>query len=154
DFEEVAKLLEKARKLDRKNLDVRFKLGWVYLEKLHDAHAAYPHLAAVVKRRPNDVDARKLCGLAASQIGHLRMAVKQFREASLLQPQDLWIRANLARALARRERFSEASTIYDDILKTDPANFDARLGQAEFAASRRNCAGPRDMPDRVAYYTP
>src|SRR5437016_3605583 len=101
DFQEVAKLLNQAARLDRKNLDVQFKLGWVYLDKLHDPHAAYPHLAKVVASRPDDANATKLFALACSQTGHPRTAVAQFRRASLLQPDDLWVRANLGRSLAR-----------------------------------------------------
>src|SRR5690348_17183860 len=45
-YRDAAKLLEQSVALDRSNLDVQFKLGWVYLDKIHEPHAAYPYLSA------------------------------------------------------------------------------------------------------------
>ena len=110
-YREAAALLEKSVKLDPGDLDIRQKLGWIYLEKLHEPQKAYHHLALVAKNRPDDVDARKLCGMACSQTGHKWKAVEEFRAAAKLQPDDLWVRANLARSLARIGRTGEAETI-------------------------------------------
>ncbi len=135
-YQAAAALLLRATKLDPDNMDILLKLGWVYQDKLHDPQTAYPYLAVVVKRQPNNVDARKLLALAAGQTGRLREAVIEFQEASRLQPDDLWIRANLGRSFARLGEYRKAEAIYAEILKKDPTNPDARLGQAELAAWR------------------
>src|ERR1700722_7511936 len=73
-YQAAAALLLRATKLDPENMDILLKLGWVYQDKLHDPQSAYPYLAIVVKHQPNNVDARKLLGLACSQTGRQREA--------------------------------------------------------------------------------
>src|SRR5882724_6327266 len=51
-----------------------------------------------------------------------------------LKPDDLWIKANLGRALARVGKYHEANQLFDEVLAGDGKNIDARLGQAEVAA--------------------
>lgn len=149
DFQAAAALLEKAVQLDPKNLEARKTLGRVYLDRLHEPQKAYPHLAKLARNRPGDMDALKLFGLACSQTGRSHQAVEEFRAASRLKPDDLWIRANLARSLARTGNFSEAEAIYVGILKTDPTNADARLGEAEIDARRGHSTGPRQTLDQL-----
>ena len=149
DYRDAAALLTKAVKLDPANLDARQTLGWVYLDRLHDPHAAYPYLKKVARSRPDDVNARKLFGLACNQTGHSHQAVAEFRAAARLQPDDLWIRAQLARSLARDGKWSEADTLYQSILKTDPKNTDALLGQAELQAWRGSNARPLKTLDQL-----
>jgi tetratricopeptide (TPR) repeat protein len=153
-YQEAAMLLEKSVALDPDNLEVRRTLGWVYLDKLHDPHKAYPHLAKAVKIWPDDVEARKLFGMACSQTGRPHQAVEEFRAASALKPDDLWIRAALARSLARVGKLSEAEAIYADVLHADPGNVDARLGEAEIQAWRGHTAGPLQTLDQLAQENP
>src|SRR2546430_2277666 len=56
DFQEVAQLLEKIVAMDPHNFKNQRTLGWVYLDKLHDPKAAYPHLLIAVNVQPNDGD--------------------------------------------------------------------------------------------------
>jgi Flp pilus assembly protein TadD len=142
EYQAAADLLHEALTLDPNNLDVQFTLGWVYLDKLHDPQAAYRHLAVVVKWRGQDVNARKLFGMACSQTGRMDEAVEQFRKAAALDPTDLWIQANLARSLARSGHWVEADRIYTEILARDPSNADALVGQAELQAWRGESARP------------
>jgi tetratricopeptide (TPR) repeat protein len=134
DFQAAAALLEKSIALNPGDLDVRQTLGWVYLDQLHEPQKAYPHLKILAQGHPNDVNARKLFGLACFQTGRENKAVEEFRAASQLQPNDLWIRAYLGRSLARTGRLGHAKDIFDQILKMDPNNSDARLGEAEVYA--------------------
>ena len=108
DYRDAAALLERAVKLDPSNLDQRQTLGWIYLDRLHEPQKAYPHLAIVAKNRPSDVNARKLYGLACNQTGRPHQAVEEFRAAAQLKPDDLWIRANLARSLARDRKMEQS----------------------------------------------
>jgi tetratricopeptide (TPR) repeat protein len=134
DYEDAAALLKQAAKQDPTDYDVRLTLGWVYLDKLHEPDPAIVYLRDVVKHSPNDVNGRKLLGMAAMQTGRNELAVAQFRAALQLQPNDLWIKAQLGRSLAREGNYGGASKIFDEVLKADPNNPDARLGQAEVAA--------------------
>jgi tetratricopeptide (TPR) repeat protein len=134
DYEDAANLLKQAAKANPNDYDVRMTLGWVYLDKLHEPETAYVYLNTVVKHSPNDVNARKLLGQACMQTGRNGKAVEQFRAAARLQPGDPWIQANLGRSLARVGDYGGANKIFDDVLKTDPNNVDARLGKAEVAA--------------------
>jgi len=149
DFREAAALLEQSVKLDPDNLDARQTLGWVYLDKLHEPQKAYPHLAKVAGERQSDVNARKLFGLACLQTGRSQKAVKEFSAATRLQPDDLWIRAQLARSLARTGDIANAKEIYAGILKIDPANADARLGEAEIEAWNGHTADPLKTLDNL-----
>src|ERR1043165_6681725 len=136
DFVAAASYLERAAKLDPKNETVQQKLGWIYLEKLHDPFTAHAHLAAAIRLNPDDVDARKLMGMDCTQRGYSNGAVHEFREAARLKPDDLWIKANLGRALARVGKYQEANQLFDEVLAKDGTNIDARLGQAEVASWR------------------
>lgn len=148
-YRDAAALLEQAVQLDPANLDARQTLGWVYLDRLHEPQAAYPYLKIVAQGHPNDVNARKLFGMACSQTGRPHEAVEEFRAAAQLQPDDLWIRAQLARSLARDGQWSAADTLYKNILKTDPNNADALLGEAELQAWRGYNAGPLKTLDQL-----
>jgi cytochrome c-type biogenesis protein CcmH/NrfG len=134
DYEDAAALLKQAAKQNPTDYDVRLTLGWVYLDRLQEPEPAVVYLRDVVKHSPNDVNGRKLLGMAAMQTGRNGLAVENFRAASQLQPNDLWIKANLGRSLARQGNYGGASKIFDEVLKSDPNNADARLGQAEVAA--------------------
>src|SRR6185503_14332057 len=125
DYHEAARLLEEAASLDPDNLAIRLTLGWVYLDKLHDPHAADRHVAFVARRHPGDANARKLFGMASLQIGRPEQAVVEFRAASQLEPDDLWVKTSLAKSLARTGRYREAGKIYSDVLARDPSNADA-----------------------------
>jgi tetratricopeptide (TPR) repeat protein len=149
DYRDAAALLEAAVKLDPENIDARQTLGWVYLDRLHEPQTAYPHLKIVARRHPDDVNARKLFGLACNQTGHPHQAVVEFRAAAKLKPDDLWIRAQLARSLAHDGKWSEADTLYASILKTDPNNPDALLGEAEIQAWRGSNARPLKTLDQL-----
>jgi len=134
DYEQAAALFKQAIKASPDDYDMRLTLGWIYLDKLHDPEIAYWYLNTVVKHSPNDVNARKLLGLAAVQTGRSGKAVEEFREASRLQPHDLWIKAYWGRSLARVGNYGGANRIFDEVLKQDSNNADARLGKAEVAA--------------------
>ena len=136
EFQDAAGLCRRALAADPNNDDLRKTLGWVYLDKLHQPQNAYKQLQIVVAHRPNDVDARKLMGMACTQTGRTGEAVGNFRKASQLQPDDLWVQASYGRALARFGAWTAADRIYDQVLKKDPNNADARLGKAEIAAWR------------------
>src|SRR5882672_4340516 len=107
DLQEATSLLEQAVERDPANFDAQLTLGWIYLDRMHEPDNAYRHLAKAAKLNPDDVNARKLCGLACGQTGRARKAVEEFRAAARLQPDDLWIRAHLARSLARTGDFNE-----------------------------------------------
>lgn len=134
DYLQAATLYEQAVKADPYDYEDRVTLGWIYLDKLHDPAAAYPYLDMVVQHRPDDLNARKLLGQACMDTGRNRKAVEQFRKASQLAPNDLWIKASLGRSLAREGNYGGASRLFDEVLRADPKNFDARLGRAEVAA--------------------
>jgi len=153
-FQEAADILEEAVKRDPDNFDARLTLGWVYLDRLHEPDKAYRHLAKAAKLNPNDVNARKLCGLACSQTGRPRKAVREFSAAAQLEPNDLWIRAHLARSLARTGHLDEANQLYAEVLASEPTNTDARLGQAEIAAWRGHTDGPLDTLNQLANENP
>ncbi len=154
DYQAAADLLVKATKLDPANMDICLKLGWVYQDRLHDPQSAYPYLKMVVKRRPQDADGRKLLGLASSQTCRLREADTQFEQAASLQPNDLWIRANLARSLARLGEYKKAADLYADILSKDPNNADARLGQSELSAWSGNSGRALKTLDQLVQENP
>lgn len=134
DYEEVAILYKSAIKAEPDNYEMRVTVGWIYIEKLHRPDDAYPYLSDVVRHNPNDLNARKLLGMACMQTGRNGRAVEQFKAASQLQPNDLWIKAELGRSYARLGAYGRANEIFEDILKTDPNNSEARLGEAEIAA--------------------
>lgn len=154
DYQQAAALLEQAVQRDPGNLDAREKLGWVYLDRLHQPQKAYPHLVIVAKNRPDEVNAHKLLGMACSQTGRSQRAVQEFQIAAHLQPNDLWIRAQLARSLARTGQWSQADEIYAGILKTDPNNADARFGEAEIAAWRGHNAAPLKTLEQLSKENP
>ena len=123
DYQAAAAVLEKSVALDPHNPDTRQTLGWVYLDQLHEPVKAYPHLVRLVKMRPEDVGRPEIAGDGVlSRPAGREGPWSNFARHRSFQPDDLWIRANTGRALARTGRFSEADAIYADILKSDPNN--------------------------------
>ena len=52
-----------------------------YIDRLHEPRRAYPHLAEVARKRPDDVNARKPSGMACSQTGRNRKAIEELLAA-------------------------------------------------------------------------
>jgi tetratricopeptide (TPR) repeat protein len=154
DFQEAADILEQSVKLNRHDFMAQRTLGWIYLDKLHDPQTAYPHLVIAAEGQPQDLDSRKLLALACSQTGRTRKAASEFEQASLLKPDDLWIKANLGRSLAKLGRYDEANLIFADVLAKDPANIDARLGQAEVEAWHGRSAEALAILDQLIQENP
>lgn len=72
--------LRKALKLDRKNVETRYRLGLV-LQRLGRNWAAAREYKRVIKARPGFAEAQFMLGLALERSGHRRAAVKAFAKA-------------------------------------------------------------------------
>jgi Flp pilus assembly protein TadD len=154
EYRQIAAQLEQAVDLNPKDFDSQRTLGWIYLDKLHDPHEAYPHLRIAAKGQPQNLDARKLLALASSQTGRTREAAREFEAASHLAPDDLWVRARLGREYAKLRRYDEAGVLYAEVLKADPANAEARLGQAELLAWQGQSRAPLDRLNQLVTEDP
>ena len=154
EYVEAARLFKQAVDLDPDNMAIRLTLGWVYLDKLQNPLACYRQESVVAKRHPNDVNAHKLCGLAALQLGWSNRAADEFRAAAGIQPDDLWIQVSLAKSLARTHHYHEADKIYQQVLAKDPANPGARLGEAELEAWRGEVKRPRESLNQLVSENP
>jgi Flp pilus assembly protein TadD len=154
EFQEAADILKKVIKVNRNDYVAQRTLGWIYLDKLHDPHAAYPHLVIAARGQPDDLDSRRLLGLACSQTGRTRQAAEEFARALKLKPDDVWVRANLGRSLAKLGRYEEANTHFTQALLADPTSVDAQLGRAEVEAWQGNLSNAMAILDPLLQANP
>jgi tetratricopeptide (TPR) repeat protein len=98
--------------------------------------AAKERLAAFIAGHPRSPGALNLLGVLRADTGDLAGAERSFREALGADPHDVRALANLARCVEQGGRREEALTIYERLLREDPANEIARRKVAELSGGR------------------
>ncbi len=154
DYSAAVRLLEEALVIEPESVEIRKSLGYLYLEKLNRANAAYNHLAEANRIKPDDLSVLKLLGLAALNSGRQCEAIEFLDLALERDPQDLWIRVNLGRAYARGGCYRIAMDLYCEVLAQEPNNFTARLGVAEVQAWRGHSREPIAITEQLVEERP
>jgi Tetratricopeptide repeat len=100
EFDEAVRLLREATRLDPENSDLHRELGITFLLAKQWARARVEMLEAV-RHDPQDADAHNGLGYAIEKLGDLDGAVKEYRVATHLEPDDASYREHYLEALAK-----------------------------------------------------
>jgi len=118
-YEEAAKQLEEALRIQPKYTDAHNNLGETY-RRLGRLDEAIEHFMVSVADDPTDPRAHRCVGLAHAARGEPERAARHFREALRLGPDGPELRFQLARALEKLGRIEEARAEYEEALKMKP----------------------------------
>ncbi len=135
-FDQCAALCRPLLDADPNDVDARFFLG-VSLGARGEMDEAVEHLAAVIRVRPDHIDARRELarmlqaqGLALVDEGQVDEAIELFGRAVAADPANAAARANLGNALATEGRFEESLAAITDALRLSPADIDINVNRA------------------------
>lgn len=99
-LEEAVRLLRDATKLDPENSDLHRELGITFLLGKYWERARVEMLEAI-RHDPQDADAHNGLGYALEKLGDLDGALKEYRTATHLEPDDISYRQHYLEALAK-----------------------------------------------------
>jgi tetratricopeptide (TPR) repeat protein len=122
-------LFEFALQLDKKSAAAHTSLGLALLAQ-GDKEAAVAHLKRGVELAPDSLLARNNLGTAYAVAGNYQKAIDQFREEIALEPQFAAGYFNLASALEKEHRNSEALVTYETYLRRCANHPDGQLTPA------------------------
>ena len=139
-WEKAIRIYEEGRKRYPQNLDIATRLAWAYQQDNRPEPAEMLY-RQVLKRQPSHLNARMgLVDLLESDpkrineaVDHLRLAVKQFPESSILLTQtgDLYATAasnpQETRTSIQQWLYNQAAYYYEQSLKRDPKQFQTRF---------------------------
>jgi tetratricopeptide (TPR) repeat protein len=106
----------------------------IALNRLDEAEEAISH--AMQAEAPT-ARLRQQAGIVAVRRGNLELAVEHFAAARKLDPSDLVVGANYARALAQSGKRGEAIAIYDELIMQDPRFAEAHRRMVELHLDAR-----------------
>lgn len=92
-----------------------------------DHHSAVSLLTKAVQSNPDNATARKYLAYAHLNAGSMDKAVSQFQAWNYLQaipPSEMWV---FGKTLMKAGKYAQASQVFDDLVKSDPTNVQARL---------------------------
>ncbi len=133
-FDRAAECAERAMALDD---TVSWAIG---LSAVVAASLDRPDEGVAIARRgvelyPGDANVRNFLSYALIHAGAFAEAVDHFRAALALNPfSPSWYRSGLSRTLMMLDEFDEALALVDEILATEPGNFQAWLQKAYISA--------------------
>ena len=99
-FDEAVRLLREATRLDPENSDLHRELGITFLLTKQWARARVEMIEAI-RHNPQDADAYNGLGYALDKLGDLDGAVKEFRIATRLEPDNSSYRQHYLEALTK-----------------------------------------------------
>jgi Flp pilus assembly protein TadD len=117
------------------NGDVRTGLARVLLRKGEPADA-YETVSPVLARKPDDVDALLVAGMALTRLGKLAEAKRTLERGAALRPSDPDLHIALAMLAESRGDSAAARTSCDAALRLDPDNKDAKALRARLGGRR------------------
>jgi len=135
-FDPCAALCRPLLDADPNDVDARFFLG-VSLGARGQLDEAVEHLNAVIRTRPDHIDARRELarmlqaqGLALAEQGATDEAIELFGRAVAADPANAAAHANLGNALATEGLFEDALAAITDALRLSPADIDININRA------------------------
>lgn len=99
-LDEAVQHLREARRLDAENSDLHRELGITFLLG-KDWKRARVEMLEAIRHNPTDADAYNGLGYALEKIGHLEAALKAYRAATQLEPDDPSYRQHYMEALGK-----------------------------------------------------
>ncbi len=121
-FQIAAQALEHAVEAAPGDLELRKKLGFLYLENLHEPAKAVPQLEQVRAAQPDDAGWLQLLARACKEAHRYERAAALFRESAERNPGDVWPRYHLGWTLVEAGRKAEARTAFEQARAIEPAN--------------------------------
>jgi len=138
--------------LYKKNKFIISDMADLYL-KFEDAGEADKLYKSVSQIDSDFVAAVLGCGIVASKKNKYKDAIAAFKKAIVLDPQDYFIKTNLADAYTKNGDADEAEKCYMDIISIDPYNMDALTGLGELYKNLGDLALEKDNKgDAEDYY--
>ncbi len=126
----AAATLESQLRAEPANRELRRALGILYLDRLHDAAAALPHLEKVAGDAPGESSWQQSLARALRANGQMDRAAAHFARAAELAPRDGWVRYELGNTLSGAGHYAEAAAAYRAALTIDGKSIDTRLALA------------------------
>lgn len=110
--------------------DTRFQLGQLFLSigRYHDAEI---HLLKAIEQDKERSEIYNSLGVVHNHKGDFQEAARYFREARLMEPDDLTAWTNLAETYLRLNLKDKAEVAYKGILRIAPGNVEAHIGLGE-----------------------
>ncbi len=99
-FEEAVRLLREAAKLDPENSDLHRELGITFLLS-KDWPRARVEMLEAIRHQPDDADAHNGLGYALEKLGKLEAALKEYRIATHLEPDNTSYRQHYLEAIGK-----------------------------------------------------
>ncbi len=115
--EDAQQALEKSFELDPERREL---LDAMRLQRQGKAYEAEVIYRDILRRDPTNVNATRLLGVSALDLGKHHLAVKFLRNAIKLAPEFFGARIDLARALIEKDDLSEAREILQDAIQLEP----------------------------------
>ena len=75
--------------------------------------------------------------------GDYDSATRFYLEALAIQPRNNTVRMNLAKCYASSQKFNEAKSTYDDVVKSEPKNWEAVLELAKVCVQLKDAEGEK-----------
>ncbi len=130
--DEAQKAYQRALRLDKDLVAARFNLGCLWLEQ-NQLEWAKAELAAYTMLQPQSADGFVKLGTAQWRLREAAAAEKSFQEALRLRPNDPEAITGVGLVRLQRGRVAEASQLFAEALRRDPAYAPARLNLAVIA---------------------
>ena len=99
-FDEAVQELREATKMDPENSDLHRELGITFLLN-KDWKRARVEMLEAIRHDPTDADAHNGLGYALEKLGQMEPALKEYRRATQLEPDDLSYQQHYLEALSR-----------------------------------------------------
>ena len=125
----------KALRMDLKNVEARKILAQIYLRTDRNDLALIV-LNGLSEKATRDSQVHNLFALVAIKGGDMAEAMRHFKTALEVNPNDLAVRMNLGVLYLKFRQLNEASVQFERVLKVLPEHNDARLHLAVIKASR------------------
>jgi predicted Zn-dependent protease len=139
--EEALAHFQAAARIDAGNLENQGEIAAVLCE-LGRLDEAQEIARAVGDKRPDLVVSWRVLGEIARKRGDMRQALEHFRAAAALDPQNLWLHAEVASALRELRQFKEAVAYAEALVACHP---DAAVAWTTLAQCSRSARPPSEI---------
>jgi tetratricopeptide (TPR) repeat protein len=129
--------LLKARDLEPQNVDVRLKLGSIYLLGMRREEAR-KEAAAVLSKDQRNLDALMLSAATVGTVAEVNAEIQRLEEARPLYPDRAKLLMSLGMLYLKKQSPEQAERAFLDAVQREPKSVEAHMALGDFYASRRD----------------